>query len=264
MARSAYDVAQTKKAVPYIGPGFLPVMTGNEAMGLGLVHGGMDAYISYPMTPTSNILHFLAEEASHLPITVVHPENEIGVIIMALGFAYAGKKAAVGTSGGGFCLMTEGLSFAGQSEIPVVIVVGQRTGPSTGLPTYTGQSELHFVLHAGQGEFPRLIVAPGDAEESYAWASLAVQLAWKYQVPAIILGDKTLNEGTYSFDRNEIEGLYPDPDIPGAEPAAGPGYGRYRLNDSGVSPLAFPGSPGTDRQGQQLYTRRDGDLGRRC
>ena len=122
---------------------------------------------------------------------------------MALGFAYAGKKSAVGTSGGGFCLMTEGLSFAGQSEIPVVIVVGQRTGPSTGLPTYTGQSDLHFVLHAGQGEFPRLIVAPGDAEESYRWASLAVQLAWKYQVPAIILGDKTLNEGTYSFDRKE-------------------------------------------------------------
>ena len=129
VARSAYDVAQTKNSVPAIGPGFLPVMTGNEAMGLGLVHGGMDAYISYPMTPTSNILHFLAEEASHLPITVVHPENEIGVIIMALGFAYAGKKAAVGTSGGGFCLMTEGLSFAGQAEIPVVIVVGQRTGP---------------------------------------------------------------------------------------------------------------------------------------
>ncbi len=175
----------------------------------------MDAYISYPMTPTSNILHFLAEEASHLPITVVHPENEIGVIIMALGFAYAGKKAAVGTSGGGFCLMTEGLSFAGQAEIPVVIVVGQRTGPSTGLPTYTGQSELHFVLHAGQGEFPRLIVAPGDAEESYAWSSLAVQLAWKYQVPAIILGDKTLNEGTYSFDRKEIEGLYPTLIFPG-------------------------------------------------
>ena len=215
VARNAYDVAQTKKAVPDIGPGFLPVMTGNEAMGLGLVHGGMDAYISYPMTPTSNILHFLAEQAPHLPITVVHPENEIGVIIMALGFAYAGKKAVVGTSGGGFCLMTEGLSFAGQSEIPVVIVVGQRTGPSTGLPTYTGQSELHFVLHAGQGEFPRLIVAPGDAEESYTWASLAVQLAWKYQVPAIILGDKTLNEGTYSFDRKEIEGLSPTLKFPG-------------------------------------------------
>jgi 2-oxoglutarate ferredoxin oxidoreductase subunit alpha len=245
VARNAYDVAQTKRVVPGIGPGNLPFITGNEAMGLGLIHGGMDAYISYPMTPTSNLLHFLAEQAPHLPVTVVHPENEIGVIIMALGFAYAGKKAVVGTSGGGFCLMTEGLSFAGQSEIPVVIVVGQRTGPSTGLPTYTGQSELHFVLHAGQGEFPRLVVAPGDAEESYRWASLAVQLAWKYQVPAIILGDKTLLEGTYSFDVKELEGYRPDPEIPGGELVTGQGYGRYRLTGSGISPVAFPGTPGT-------------------
>ncbi|MEI7434615.1 MAG: 2-oxoacid:acceptor oxidoreductase subunit alpha [Methanomicrobiales archaeon] len=245
VARKAYDVAQTKRVVPVIGTGHLPVITGNEAMGLGLINGGLDAYISYPMTPTSNLLHFLAEQAPHFPITVVHPENEIGVIIMALGFAYAGKKAAVGTSGGGFCLMTEGLSFAGQSEIPVVIMVGQRTGPSTGLPTYTGQSELHFVLHAGQGEFPRLIVAPGDTEESYGWSSLAVQLAWKYQIPAIILGDKTLNEGTYSFDRKETEGYSLDPEIPGEALVTGPGYGRYRLTGSGVSPPAFPGTPGT-------------------
>ena len=245
VARIAYDVAQTKRVVPGIGPGNLPVITGNEALGLGLIHGGMDAYISYPMTPTSNLLHFLAEQAPHLPVTVVHPENEIGVIIMALGFAYAGKKAVVGTSGGGFCLMTEGLSFAGQSEIPVVIVVGQRTGPSTGLPTYTGQSELHFVLHAGQGEFPRLVVAPGDAEESYGWASLAVQLAWKYQVPAIILGDKTLLEGTYSFDVKELERYLPDPEIPGGGLVTGQGYGRYRLTESGISPVAFPGTPGT-------------------
>jgi 2-oxoglutarate ferredoxin oxidoreductase subunit alpha len=245
VARKAYDVAHTKRVVPVIGREPLPVITGNEAIGLGLINGGMDAYISYPMTPTSNLLHFLAEQAPHLPLTVVHPENEIGVIIMALGFAYAGKKAAVGTSGGGFCLMTEGLSFAGQSEIPVVIVLGQRTGPSTGLPTYTGQSDLHFVLHAGQGEFPRLIVAPGDAEESYEWSSLAVQLAWKYQVPAIILGDKTLNEGTYSFDRNELEGYHIDPGIPGEEPITGDGYLRYRVTGSGVSPLAVPGTPGT-------------------
>lgn len=245
VAQKAYDVAQTKRVVPVIGSEHLPVITGNEAMGLGLIHGGLDAYISYPMTPTSNILHFLAEQAPHLPLTVVHPENEISVIIMALGFAYAGKKAAVGTSGGGFCLMTEGLSFAGQAEIPVVIVMGQRTGPSTGLPTYTGQSELHFVLHAGQGEFPRLIVAPGDAEESYRWSSLAVQFAWKYHVPAFILGDKTLNEGTYSFDRKELGELHPDPEIPGEALVTGPGYGRYRLTGSGVSPSAFPGTPDT-------------------
>lgn len=245
VAHNAYNAAQERKVVPAIGSRQLPVITGNEAIGLGLIEGGIDAYVSYPMTPTSNLLHFLADQASRVPISVVHPENEIGVIIMALGLAYAGKKTAVGTSGGGFCLMTEGISFAGQSEIPVVIIVGQRTGPSTGLPTYTGQSELHFALHAGQGEFPRLVVAPGDAEESYTWASLALQLAWKYQVPAIILGDKTLNEGTYSFDRSEIRHPSIRTDIPGEELVFGPGYGRYRFTGSGVSPMAFPGTPAT-------------------
>ena len=96
---------------------------------------------------------------------------------MALGLAYAGEKTAVGTSGGGFCLMTEGLSLAGMSEIPVTIVMGQRPGPSTGVPTYTAQSDLHFVLNAGQGEFPRLVVAPGDPEEAYTWSATALMLS---------------------------------------------------------------------------------------
>jgi 2-oxoglutarate/2-oxoacid ferredoxin oxidoreductase subunit alpha len=240
VAKRAFDAAGEQRPVTTAGNEKLPLMTGNEAIGLGLVHGGLDTFIAYPMTPTSNLLHFLAEQSSRLPITVVHPENEIGVIIMALGLAYAGKKTAVGTSGGGFCLMTEGLSFAGQAEIPVVIVVGQRTGPSTGLPTYTGQTELHFVLHAGQGEFPRLIVAPGDLEEAYEWSAVAVGIAWKYQIPAIILVDKTLCEGTYCFDRGELRGCTIDT---GDEiPVPGETYRRYRITPSGVSPALFPGS----------------------
>ena len=163
------------------------LLTGNEAIGLGLVAGGLSHYISYPMTPSSTLLHFLAGNAERLGITVIHPENEIGVILMGLGGAVAGAKTAVGTSGGGFCLMTEGLSFAGMAEIPIVIVVSQRTGPSTGLPTYTGQAELQFVLHAGQGEFPRLIVAPADPGEAYRWSAAAMRLAWKYQIPAFVL-----------------------------------------------------------------------------
>jgi len=173
----------------------------------------------------------------------VHPENEIGVIIMALGFAYAGKKTAVGTSGGGFCLMTEGFSFAGQAEIPVVIVLGQRTGPSTGLPTYTGQTELHFALHAGQGEFPRLVVAPGDLEEACEWSSIALRMAWKYQVPAIILVDKTLCEGTYCYDESELSGFNPGPEFPPGDPGAD--YGRYKITPDGISPVLYPGSGDT-------------------
>ncbi|ABN57957.1 MULTISPECIES: 2-oxoacid:acceptor oxidoreductase subunit alpha [Methanoculleus] len=219
----------------------LPVLTGNEVAGLGLVHGGLDSYVAYPMTPSSSLLHFLANRAEDLAIRVIHPENEIGVILMALGLAYAGEKTAVGTSGGGFCLMTEGLSLAGMSEIPVTIVMGQRPGPSTGIPTYTSQTDLHFVLNAGQGEFPRLVVAPGDLEETYAWSSAALMLSWRYQVPAIVLTDKTLAEGAYSFD---IGAIIPPPD---REPVLWDGAGEYRRyvqTEDGVSPLAFPGREG--------------------
>ncbi len=200
VAQRAYEQLDTAHRIERGSNIPLPLLTGNEAIGLGLVRGGLDAYVSYPMTPSSSLLHFLAEQKERFGITVVHPENEIAVILMALGFAYGGKRAAVGTSGGGFCLMTEGLSLAGMAELPLVLVVSQRTGPSTGLPTYTGQSELRFVLHAGQGEFPRLIIAPGDAQEAFVWSAIAMDIAWKYQVPVFILPDKTLSEGTYSMD----------------------------------------------------------------
>jgi 2-oxoglutarate ferredoxin oxidoreductase subunit alpha len=239
VARHAYDQLSTVRQIEPCDKAALPLLTGNEAIGLGMAMGGLEAYISYPMTPSSSLLHFLAEEKEKLGITVVHPENEIAVVLMALGFAYAGKRAAIGTSGGGFCLMTEGLSLAGMAELPLVLVVSQRTGPSTGLPTYTGQSELRFVMHAGQGEFPRLIIAPGDAKEALTWSAIAMELAWQFQVPAFILPDKTLSEGTYSVDTEgfsaPVTGKYPSWD-------GRPPYRRYADRPSGVSPLAFPGT----------------------
>ena len=239
VAQRAYEQLDTVRRIERFGNTPLPLLTGNEAIGLGLVRGGLDAYVSYPMTPSSSLLHFLAEQKEKFGITVVHPESEIAVILMALGYAYGGKRAALGTSGGGFCLMTEGVSFAGMAELPLVLVVSQRTGPSTGLPTYTGQSELRFVMHAGQGEFPRLIVAPGDAEEALAWSAIAMDIAWKYQVPAFILPDKTLSEGTYSVD---IAGL--PAQKTGTAPLwdGKPPYHRYADTPSGVSPLSFPGA----------------------
>ena len=241
VARRGYDAAGEVFVVEPLDAPALPILTGNEATGLGLVYGGLESYIAYPMTPTSNLLHFLARRAEDLAIKVLHPENEISVILMALGLAYAGERAAVGTSGGGFCLMTEGVSLAGMSEIPVTIVMGQRPGPSTGMPTYTSQGDLHFILNAGQGEFPRLVVAPGDLEEAYTWSAAALMLSWKYQVPSIILTDKTLAEGAYSFD---VEAITPLPD---REPVLWDGSGEYRRytrTDDGVSPLAFPGRQG--------------------
>jgi 2-oxoglutarate/2-oxoacid ferredoxin oxidoreductase subunit alpha len=241
VARRAYDALATVHPLPAGTSPPVPLLTGNEAVGLGLVNGGLEAYVSYPMTPSSSLLHFLAEEQENLGITVVHPENEIAVVLMALGFASAGKRAAVGTSGGGFCLMTEGLSLAGMAELPIVFLMSQRTGPSTGLPTYTGQADLLFVQHAGQGEFPRLIVAPGTTEEALYWSAAAMNIAWDFQIPAFILSDKTLSEGTYSTDLSLVPG------IPQGDPhfwdKTAP-YRRYADMPSGISPLAFQGTEG--------------------
>ena len=238
VAKRAYDQLETVHPVSKGTKPPFPLLTGNEAIGLGMVNGGLDAYVSYPMTPSSSLLHFLAEQKEKFGITVVHPENEIAVILMALGFAYTGKRSAVGTSGGGFCLMTEGLSLAGMAELPITLLVSQRTGPSTGLPTYTAQSDLHFVLHAGQGEYPRLIVAPGDALEALYWSEVAMNIAWKFQIPAFILSDKTLSEGTYSVDPAAISKGQGGDSPQWAGPAP---YLRYADVPSGVSPLAFPG-----------------------
>jgi len=216
-----------------------PLLTGNEALGLGLLNAGLEAYLAYPMTPSSTILHFLAEIAPDFNLQVIHPESEIAVMLMGLGFSYMGKKVAVGTSGGGFCLMTEGLSFSAMAELPITIIMGQRTGPSTGLPTYTAQADLNFVLHAGHGEFLRLIVAPGDAEEAYYWAGLALNLSCKYQIPSIILTDKTLAEGAFSFEKEDLE--IKDETFKWDGTGV---YKRYSNSENGVSPLAVPPEKG--------------------
>jgi len=183
----------------------------------------------------------MARNAPDFGLKVIHPENEIAVVLMAQGFAYAGVKAAVGTSGGGFCLMTEGLSLAGMAEMPVVILMAQRTGPSTGVPTYTAQGDLNFILYAGQGEFPRFVVSPGDAEEAYYWSGVALNLAWKFQVPAFILSDKTVSESQYSFEFSSAGDLKEE-----SYPLwKGEGrYHRYQYTNTGVSPLAFPPQKG--------------------
>jgi len=241
------------------------LLTGNQAMSLGLIQAGLGAYVAYPMTPSSSVLDFMARYAGDFGLKVIHPESEIAVMLMALGFAYAGVRAAVGTSGGGFCLMTEGLSLAGMAELPVVVVMAQRAGPSTGLPTYTAQGDLHFVLHAGQGEFPRLVVAPGDADEAYIWSGWALNLAWKYQIPSIILSDKILSESLYSF-HVDLAG-----EVKEESPMLWDGngiYKRYLQTENGVSPLAFPPQMGqaikTDSymHDQQGITSEDASLTR--
>lgn len=236
VSRRGYDaVGMAVKIEPLVQP-ILPLISGNQAIGLGLIKAGLKTYIAYPMTPSSPILHFLADAAKDFGLKVIHPESEISVILMALGFAYMGEKTAVGTSGGGFCLMTEGLSFAGMSELPIVIIVGQRPGPSTGLPTYSSQTDLHFVLNAGQGEFCRFVVAPGDTEEAYFWSAKALNISWKYQIPSIILSDKNSGEGIFNFDIDSAGEIKEETPVMWDKNSP---YKRYLNTENGISPLAF-------------------------
>ncbi len=241
VARQAYDAADVRTAVKEITGRRLPVMTGNEAIGIGLLEGGTTMYFAYPMSPTSNLMHFFAGNADEFHIRVVQPESETSGVLMALGCSYAGTRSAIGTSGGGFCLMTEALGLAGIAELPLVIVLGQRAGPSTGLATYTAQSDLLFALNAGHGDFPRFIVAPGDTTEARTWSRVATAFAWKYQVPSIILPDKIICEGLYSTDPDYSINCHAEPIM--ADPGVHP-YLRYQVNDSGISPLRFPPSAG--------------------
>lgn len=248
VARRGYDLSAEEVAIQQLGGTPLPLLSGVEAVGLGLLAGGLGAYLGYPMTPTSGLLHFLAQQAPRFGVKVYQPEGEIAVMLMALGHAYAGERVAVGTSGGGFCLMTEGLGLAGQAELPIVVVLGQRTGPSTGLPTYTAQGDLDFALSAGHGEFPRVVIAPGDVEQAFAWSRLALDLAWAYQLPVILLGDRTLQENWQSFldDATPVLPHFAAREWDGSASSDEPdlAYLRYDFTADGVSPLAFPGREG--------------------
>ena len=209
---------------------------GNQAIALGACCGGLDIYFAYPMTPSSSLLHYLAAH-KELGIAVVHPENEIAVINMAIGAAFTGCRTMVGTSGGGFALMEEAFSLAGMTETPLLCVISQRPGPSTGVPTYTAQGDLRFALNQGHGEFPRIVASPGGIKEAFSLTAEMLDLVWKFQTPGIILTEKHLSESTMTVDINC--------DVPWAQPLLHEEgeykgeYKRYRDTPPGVSPLLF-------------------------
>ncbi len=224
-----------------------PLIAGNEAIALGAIQAGCKFYSAYPMTPASPILHFMAAHERRFGMIVKHTEDEIAAINMAIGAAYAGVRAMAGTSGGGFSLMVESLGLAGQIEVPLVIVVAQRPGPATGLATWTAQGDLRFVIHAAQGEFPRLVAAPGDMEECFYTAIDAHNFAERYQIPVIILEDKYLSESSKSvekFDVSNVEidrGCIARPEDLEAEEIT---FKRYEFTETGISMRAFPGQKG--------------------
>ncbi len=210
---------------------------GNQALGLGSILGGCRFMAAYPMTPATSIMNYFANAARELPIHFEQAEDEISAINMALGASYAGVRAMTATSGGGFDLMTEGLSLAGMTETPLVVIVSQRPGPSTGLPTRTEQGDLNLLVHAGHGEFPRMIFAPGTIMEAIEIARDAFELADNLQCPILILTDQYLADSIQAVDQNIPSAVSQRNYSPGEE-----SYRRYALTQDGLSPLAYPGT----------------------
>jgi len=214
------------------------VVNGSEAVGMGALAGGCNYVCSYPMSPSTPVLTFLAQHGRDFGIIVEQVEDEIAAINMAIGAWYAGARALVTTSGGGFALMAEGLSLSGMLETPVVVHVGQRPGPATGLPTRTEQGDLQFILNAGHGEFPRIILTPGTLEDGFYLTQKAFNLADKYQVPVFILTDQYYIDSYYNIPGLDLGKVTVEKHI--VETAED--YRRYAsAAEDGISPRGVPG-----------------------
>jgi 2-oxoglutarate ferredoxin oxidoreductase subunit alpha len=221
------------------------LIAGNEAIGLGAVASGLKFYSAYPMTPSTGIMNYIAGKEKEHGIIVEQAEDEISAINMALGASFAGVRAMTGTSGGGFALMSEGLSLAGMTETPVVIALAQRPGPATGFPTRTEQGDLQFALYTAHGEFPRIIFAPGTPEQALYLTNKAFDIAEKYQIPVIIITDQYLADSQWTYEGLDLSGIkYTDYRLRGNEFENLSEYKRHAFTDTGITPLGVPGDSG--------------------
>jgi 2-oxoglutarate ferredoxin oxidoreductase subunit alpha len=238
------------------------LLSGIEAVALGAIAGGCNFISSYPMSPSTGVLMFLAQHSKEFDIIAEQAEDEISAINMAIGAWYAGARGMVTTSGGGFALMVEGLSLAGMLETPVVIHLGQRPGPATGLPTRTEQADLEFVLSAGHGEFPRIIFAPGRIEDAFYLTQKAFNLADKYQIPVFILTDQYLVDSYYNIPSLEMSHIQIEKHILKTDRD----YKRYQITENGISPRGIPGfgeglvSVDSDEHDEEGHITEDLDL----
>jgi 2-oxoglutarate/2-oxoacid ferredoxin oxidoreductase subunit alpha len=240
------------------------MLTGNEAIALATISANCQFYAAYPMTPSSAILHILASHQKETGMIVKHPEDEISAINMAIGASYTGVRAATGTSGGGYALMVEAISMAGITEVPVVVFMGMRTGPSTGLPTWTGQGDLNFIVNTSHGEFPRVVIAPGDNEEMFYLTRRAFNAADLLQTPVFILFDKMLGESHEGIELNE-EGEHQIPVLrflnntdlnkSYSSNKSNSTYHRYSLSGDTTTERSIPGQEG----GQSLTNSYEHD-----
>jgi 2-oxoglutarate ferredoxin oxidoreductase subunit alpha len=236
---AGFDLPVESPPAPPLVPRRL-MMNGNEAIALGALSAGVRFCAFYPMTPSTTIPLALAGWAGEAGLVVEQAEDEISAVNMAIGASFAGAPSLVATSGGGFALMTEGVSLAGMTETPLVIVVAQRPGPATGLPTRTEQGDLEFVLHAGHGEFPRAILTPGSVEECFQLTRRAFASAERSQGPVFVLTDQFLADSYRDVKPFDIRSLEP---VTAGSPVAGVKvpYERYADAADGVSPRLLPG-----------------------
>ncbi len=213
------------------------LLSGTELVSLGAIAGGCNFISSYPMSPSTGVLTFLSQQQEEFGIIAEQAESEICAINMSMGAFYGGARAMVTTSGGGFALMTEGLSLAGMLETPIVIHLAQRPGPATGLPTRSEQGDLLFALFAGHGEFPRIIFAPGKTEDVFNLTRKAFSLSDKFQVPVILMTDQYLLDSSFLIPSIDVSKLKNKKFIVRTNKA----YKRYKLTKDGISPRGIPG-----------------------
>jgi 2-oxoglutarate ferredoxin oxidoreductase subunit alpha len=216
------------------------LLSGHDAIALGALAAGLQFLSGYPMTPWSSVLNAIGQRAEHWGVVVEQAEDEIAAIHLAIGASYTGVRAMTGSSGGGFALMVEALGLAGGSETPLVILESQRPGPSTGLPTRTEQGDLSFLLSAGQGDFPRAVLAPGTPAQGFAMMPRAFNLADRYQLPVLVMTDQYFADTNVTCEPVDFPETVEIQRALDTGPAAGP-YERYALTDSGISARRLPG-----------------------
>lgn len=217
------------------------LINGNSAVALGAIAAGCRYYCAYPMTPSTSVLTYMSRKSNEMGIAIDQVEDEVAALNMALGASYAGVRAMTGSSGGGIALMVESLSLAGIIETPAVIVNVQRPGPATGLPTKTEQADLRFIIHAGHGEFPKMVISLRTAEDAFYQTARAFNLAEKYQIPVILMSDQILADSNTTYEPFDFNKITIDRYLATEEDITDERYKRYKLTESGISPRLIPG-----------------------
>ncbi|MCX7870329.1 MAG: 2-oxoacid:acceptor oxidoreductase subunit alpha [bacterium] len=235
----------------------MSLLTGNEALTLGMLYAGVKYFSGYPITPASSILEMMIKNIKDFGGVAIQTEDEISAINSAIGASIAGVRAATATSGPGFSLMVEAIGYAYMTETPIVIIDVQRGGPSTGLPTKTEDSDILNVVFCGHGDIEKIVLFPSNPYEMFVYANVAFNLAEKYQLPVIVLSDLNLAENVYTTNYINLEqidikinrGKYVNNDTKEQYLANFNGeLNRYSITDDGISYRIIPGTAGFSYQ----------------